>query len=74
LVREEISSGIFRPADEVIKAGVEALREKNARKSPRPRAARIRDLWADTPADVRAEYPGGGAFQIDHHVYGLPKR
>jgi Arc/MetJ-type ribon-helix-helix transcriptional regulator len=74
LVREEISSGHFRSADEVIKAGVEALREKNAHKNPRPLSARIRNLWADMPADVRAEYPEGGAYQIDHHVYGLPKR
>jgi Arc/MetJ-type ribon-helix-helix transcriptional regulator len=30
LVREEISSGHFRSADELIKAGVKALREMNA--------------------------------------------
>jgi Arc/MetJ-type ribon-helix-helix transcriptional regulator len=29
LVREEIRSGHFQSADEVIRAGVEALREKN---------------------------------------------
>ena len=33
LVREEISSGHFRSVDELIKAGLEALREKNAPKS-----------------------------------------
>ena len=33
LVREEISSGHFGSVDELIKAGVEALREKNAPKS-----------------------------------------
>ena len=31
LVREQISSGNFRSVDELIKAGVEALREKRAR-------------------------------------------
>ena len=30
LVREEISSGHFRSVDDLIKAGVEALREKNS--------------------------------------------
>jgi hypothetical protein len=30
LVREEIRSGHFQSADEVIRAGVEALREKNS--------------------------------------------
>ncbi len=33
LVREEISSGHFHSVDELIKAGVEALRAKNAPKS-----------------------------------------
>lgn len=41
--------------------------------SQRPLSARIRDIWKDMPADERAEYPEGGAYQIDHHVYGLPK-
>jgi len=40
----------------------------------RPLSARIREIWADLPDEVRAEYPAGGAYQIDHHVYGLPKR
>lgn len=40
----------------------------------KPLAARIRELWSDMPDEVRAEYPEGGARQIDHHVYGLPKR
>ena len=40
----------------------------------RPLSARIREIWADMPDDVRAEYPEGGAYQIDHHLYGLPKR
>jgi hypothetical protein len=39
----------------------------------RPLSARIREIWSDMPAEERAEYPQGGAFQIDHHVYGLPK-
>ena len=33
LVREELASGHFRSVDELIKAGVEALREKHAPKS-----------------------------------------
>ena len=37
-------------------------------------SAKIRELWSDMPEEVRAEYPEGGARQIDHHVYGLPKR
>jgi plasmid stability protein len=39
----------------------------------RPLSARIREIWVDMPDDVRAEYPEGGAYQIDHHLYSLPK-
>jgi hypothetical protein len=39
-----------------------------------PLSARIREIWAGLPDEARAEYPEGGAYQIDHHVYGLPKR
>jgi hypothetical protein len=42
-------------------------------KQSRPLSARIREIWSDMPDEARAEYPEGGAFQIDHHVYGLPK-
>jgi hypothetical protein len=45
-----------------------------AQSQPRPLSARIREIWADMPDDVRAKYPEGGAYQIDHHLYGLPKR
>jgi len=43
-------------------------------KQPLPLSARIREIWADLPAEARAEYPEGGVYQIDHHVYGSPKR
>jgi hypothetical protein len=39
-----------------------------------PLSARIRELWSDIPADVRAKLPADGASQIDHYVYGHPKR
>ena len=34
----------------------------------------IREIWADMPAEVRAKLPRDGASQVDHYVYGLPKR
>lgn len=46
----------------------------SASQARRPLSARIREIWTDMPEEVRAEYPEGGAYQIDHHVYGLPKR
>lgn len=39
-----------------------------------PVSAKIRELWSDMPADVRAKLPEDGANQVDHYVYGLPKR
>ena len=39
-----------------------------------PISTRIRALWSAMPDDVRAQYPEGGANDIDRHVYGSPKR
>ncbi len=49
-------------------------RESGGSTGQAPLSAKIRQLWADMPADVRAELPEGGARQIDRQVYGLPKR
>jgi hypothetical protein len=40
----------------------------------KPLSARIRDLWADMPSHIRAKLPADGASEVDHYVYGLPKR
>jgi hypothetical protein len=40
----------------------------------RPISQSIREIWSDMPVDVRAKLPRDGASQIDHYVYGLPKR
>ncbi len=49
----------------------QALASATARK---PLAARIREIWADIPDEVRAKLPPDGASQHDHYIYGLPKR
>lgn len=43
-------------------------------KPKKPLSERIRDLWADLPPDALAKLPTDGASQVDHYVYGLPKR
>jgi plasmid stability protein len=50
--------------------------EQDLKASPlrRPVSQSIRELWSDMPADVRAKLPRDGASQVDHYVYGLPKR
>ena len=34
----------------------------------------IREIWSDMPAGDQAKLPSDGASQVDHYVYGLPKR
>jgi hypothetical protein len=40
----------------------------------KPLAARIREIWAGMPPEVRAKLPADGASQHDHYIYGVPKR
>jgi hypothetical protein len=40
----------------------------------KPISARIRQIWADMPPEVRAKLPADGASQHDHYIYGVPKR
>ncbi len=46
----------------------------HGREDDRPVSEMIREIWADMPDDVRAKLPTDGASQVDHYVYGLPKR
>ena len=50
--------------------------EHDLRSEPlrRPISQSIREIWSDMPDDVRAKLPPDGASQVDHYVYGLPKR
>jgi plasmid stability protein len=50
------------------------VRRELEQQTRRPISGRIRQLWRDMPAEVRARLPADGASQIDHYVYGLPKR
>jgi hypothetical protein len=48
--------------------------ERVINENRRPLSVRIREVWKDMPDDVRASLPKDGSSQIDHYVYGLPKR
>lgn len=39
-----------------------------------PVSEMFREIWAGMPDEVRAKLPRDGATQIDHYVYGVPKR
>jgi Arc/MetJ-type ribon-helix-helix transcriptional regulator len=56
LVREELSSGHFHSVDELIKAAVEAWRERNAPKAEAPLHAK-----ADNLSDLLLNSPFAGA-------------
>lgn len=43
-------------------------------KARRPISETIREIWTGMPDDVQAKLPKDGASQVDHYVYGLPKR
>jgi len=48
--------------------------ELTAGTRPRRISSTIRQIWKDVPDEVRAKLPPDGASQVDHYVYGLPKR
>ena len=39
-----------------------------------PISQAIREIWSDMPVEVRTKLPRDGASEIDHYIYGLPKR
>ena len=45
-----------------------------ARQAPRRISQRIAEIMADVPREEFAKLPKDGARQVDHYVYGLPKR
>ncbi len=57
-------SEIAAPADN---ASAEAL-------DSRPISVVIAEIMKDVPAEELAKLPRDGASQVDHYVYGLPKR
>ena len=51
----------------------QVLRRDLEEQTRKPISDRIRELWVDMPAEVRAKLPTDGASQIDHYVHGHPK-
>jgi plasmid stability protein len=49
-------------------------RDLDGPRGKRSVSAIIREIWSDLPDDARAKLPADGASQIDHYVYGVPKR
>ena len=54
----------------------ELERQENPAANPAKRriSQRIAEIMADVPVEEFAKLPSDGARQVDHYVYGLPKR
>jgi hypothetical protein len=50
------------------------LQSEERRRDARPIWEVIADRMKDVPADDLAALPKDGASQVDHYIYGLPKR
>ncbi len=58
----------------VIEQDLQPMPAQPGRKRRRPISEEIREVWADLPVEVQAKIPVDGSTQVDHYVYGLPKR
>jgi hypothetical protein len=81
LIDKAIQAGLIKSADEVLDIAVEALRDRlkaggfaRGRDDARPIWEIIVESMKDVPAEDLARLPEDGASQVDHYVYGLPKR
>jgi plasmid stability protein len=62
-------------AETVLNRDLEEAPAGSAAAAPRRHISEvIREIWSDLPADARALLPADGASQVDHYVYGVPKR
>jgi Arc/MetJ-type ribon-helix-helix transcriptional regulator len=89
VVREELRSGHFRSVDDLILSSVQAWREREINRPVRDLAQQtaassgtderpiweaITEIMKDVPDEVFDRLPIDGASQVDHYIYGLPKR
>jgi hypothetical protein len=76
LIQQRLETGSFKDAEDLIFQALQPVEPEvdESVKDSRPLLSKIRDIWRDMPAEVRAKLPEDGAGQIDHYIYGLPKR
>ena len=81
LVRAKVLSGDFESAEAVVARALNdfADREQADGNGSGPSEARpiwevIENIMRDTPPEEAARLPKDGASNIDHYVYGLPKK
>jgi hypothetical protein len=61
-------------AEQFVQQIVDRELEHPAGSATRRVSQRISEIMADVPPEAYAELPEDGARQVDHYIYGLPKR
>jgi Arc/MetJ-type ribon-helix-helix transcriptional regulator len=76
LINQRLQSGAFKDAEDVILQALQASPSKPAEQNgdPRPIWDVILDNMKDVPAEEFAKLPKDGASEVDHYLYGHPKR
>ena len=82
--KQHLSELAERTGDERVRAAVTAYLEESVKKTepngaPTTKAARpiweeIADITSDLPMEEFRKLPRDGAEQLDHYIYGTPKR
>jgi Arc/MetJ-type ribon-helix-helix transcriptional regulator len=85
VVDEELRQGHFRSVDELIQSGLKAWKERHlpptlvpeepiAERETRPIWEVITERVKGIPDEVFDRMPQNALAQIDHYIYGTPKR
>ena len=81
LIDEAIQAGLIKSADDALEIAVDTLRDRLEASRARRDQGDVRPIWeiiAETmksvPPEEFAKLPKDGASEIDHYLYGHPKR
>jgi Arc/MetJ-type ribon-helix-helix transcriptional regulator len=78
-LRDAVRRGRFSSEDQAVAEAVRLLREREAVGSPSeaalvPAWRRVIETMSDVPDEVFDRIPADSSEQLDHYVYGTPKR
>jgi plasmid stability protein len=71
---QEQGLSVEQYAAQVLDRNLEETASAAPGKPTRRISERIAEIMSDVPAEEFAKLPKDGARQVDHYVYGLPKR
>jgi hypothetical protein len=77
-IQERVEAGLSESVEEFVENVVRtalASNEFTGRTEGRKSASALFDeIWNDTPNEALQSLPDDGAEQVDHYIYGVPKR